>query len=71
MEPLDGHSSHISLPLIDLAKNIILFKLIAHSSYVLQPLDVSVFGLAKAKWKSEIDNYFRANGLIDIGISQL
>lgn len=27
---------------------------------------MSVFGPAKAKWKTEIDAYFRANGLVDI-----
>ena len=32
----------------------------------MQPLDVSVFGPAKAKWKREIDAHFRRNGLVDI-----
>jgi len=38
----DGHKSHINLGIIDWAKsqNIILFILPAHTSHVLQPLDV-------------------------------
>ena len=48
-EPLlllyDGHSSHINVPLIEWAQkhNIILFLLPAHTSHLLQPLDVGVF----------------------------
>ncbi|XP_053385176.1 uncharacterized protein LOC128550335 [Mercenaria mercenaria] len=42
----DGHKSHINLNLIDWAKtqNLILFILPAHTSHVLQPLDVGCFG---------------------------
>ncbi|KAJ8048493.1 Jerky protein-like-like [Holothuria leucospilota] len=41
----DGHTSHISIPLIELAKEhkIILFVLPPHTSHVLQPLDVGLF----------------------------
>ena len=39
---------------------------VKHHILVLQPLDVSISGPAKTKWKSEIDNYFRVNGLINI-----
>lgn len=42
----DGHRSHINISLINLAKtkNVISFILPAHTSYVLQPLDISCFG---------------------------
>jgi hypothetical protein len=38
---LDGHHSHISIPLFDIADehNVFLLKLIAHSSHLQQPLD--------------------------------
>ena len=49
----DGHHSHISLELIELARdnNIHLFCLPPHSTHLLQPLDVSVFGPMKAAWR--------------------
>ena len=42
----DGHKSHINLGLIDWAKtqHLILFILPAHTSHVLQPLDIGCFG---------------------------
>ncbi|XP_048245928.1 uncharacterized protein LOC125377077 [Haliotis rufescens] len=42
----DGHKSHISPSLIDWAKdhNIVLFVLPAHTSHILQPMDVGCFG---------------------------
>ena len=45
----DGHSSHISLELIDLAKknDIHLLCLPSHTTHVLQPLDVGVFSSFK------------------------
>ena len=46
---IDGHGSHISLRLIDLAKesNVILFCLPPHTTHLLQPLDVAVFSPLK------------------------
>ena len=46
----DGHASHISSKLIEWAKgnNIILFVLPAHTSHLLQPLDVAIFGPFKS-----------------------
>ena len=48
----DGHHYHISLQLIELARdNIHLFCLPPHSTHLLKPLDVSVFGpMKKAAW---------------------
>ena len=42
---LDGHKSHISLDLVDWAKqqNIVLFILPAHTSHILQPLDIGCY----------------------------
>ena len=42
----DGHKSHVSLSLIQWAQdhNIILFVLPAHTSHILQPMDVGCFG---------------------------
>ena len=52
---VDGHSSHMILDLIDLARenNIILFCLPPHTTHLLQPLDVSVF-------KSLKDHFYRS-----------
>ena len=52
---VDGHKSHLTLELIDLArkKNVILFCLPPHTTHVLQPLDVAVF-------KSFKDQFFKS-----------
>ena len=51
----DGHKSHISLDLIDWAKNnnIVLFVLPPHCSHILQPLDVGCFGAFQLKYNQE------------------
>ncbi len=65
---LDGHGSHISLELVRLAmeNNIILFRLPAHTSNLLQPLDVGVFRDTKAILKLLIAAYFLTTGFKDI-----
>ena len=47
---VDGHKSHVTLEVIDLAreKNVILFCLPPHTTHALQPLDVAVFKSLKA-----------------------
>ncbi|KAJ8028012.1 Pogo transposable element with KRAB domain [Holothuria leucospilota] len=59
----DGHKSHISLPLIEFAltQKIILFVLPPHTSHILQPLDVSVFGPLKRCFHSECQRYMHQN----------
>ncbi|KAJ8935808.1 hypothetical protein NQ318_023362 [Aromia moschata] len=48
----DGHSTHISLALIERAiqENITILKLPPHTSHLLQPLDLAVFKPFKTKW---------------------
>lgn len=48
----DGHASHISMRIIDLAieNNIKLIKFPSHLTDLLQPLDVCVFKPVKSKW---------------------
>ena len=50
----DGHASHISLELIDYAilHEVIVVCLPAHSSHLLQPLDVAVFKSFKVFFSS-------------------
>jgi len=52
---LDGHTTHTSSELIQwaLTNNIHIFVLPAHTSQVLQPLDVAVFGPFKRFYYSE------------------
>ncbi|XP_053372904.1 uncharacterized protein LOC123565518 [Mercenaria mercenaria] len=59
----DGHSSHISPSLIKWARsqNIILFVLPAHTSHILQPLDVSLFGPFKSFYYSGCASFMQEN----------
>ncbi|XP_063226844.1 uncharacterized protein LOC134533298 [Bacillus rossius redtenbacheri] len=59
----DGHSSHISLELVLKARqeNIVILKLLPHSSHVLQPLDLSVFRPLKLKWDEELIKWQRTH----------
>ena len=43
---MEGHSTHIAVGLLEWAKstNIVIFILPAHTSHLLQPLDVACFG---------------------------
>ena len=56
---IDGHSSHINLAVSEFCreKNIILYCFPAHSSHILQPLDVTVFGPLKKLWNSAINDF--------------
>ena len=64
-EPLlllyDEHSSHINVPLIEWAQkhNIILFLLPAHTSHLLQPIDVGVLGPFKVSYYKGCCNYLQ------------
>ena len=51
---LDGHLSHVSIEVIELAikENVIILKFPAHVTNVLQSLDASCFGPLKKKWSA-------------------
>ena len=59
----DGHSSHISAPLIDWArkKNIILLVLPPHSSHLTQPLDVGCLGALKKVYYDQCEQFMHKN----------
>ena len=56
---MDGHTSHINLPVSEFCRDhgIILYCFPPHSSHVLQPLDVTVFGPLKKQWNKSIDDF--------------
>lgn len=58
---LDGHASHINPTLVELAieKNIHLLCLPAHTSHLLQPLDVAVFKPVKTQWKKIVVDFYQ------------
>jgi hypothetical protein len=58
---LDGHNSHISVRIIDLAikNNITIICIPPHTSHALQPLDVGVYGPVKAAWREIVEVFFR------------
>lgn len=65
---LGGHASHLTIELVEKAKanNIILFKLPAHTSHLIQPLDVGVFKTTKLKWKEILNAHIKTTGFRDI-----
>ena len=56
---VDGHHSHLSLSLIRKAreKNVHLICLPPHTTHLLQPLDVGVYGPIKKAWKDILKSY--------------
>ncbi|KAJ8304314.1 hypothetical protein KUTeg_017897 [Tegillarca granosa] len=60
----DGHKSHVAMGIIDWARkeNIVLFILPPHTSQILQPLDVSVFGPFEVAWRSACHSHLRDTG---------
>ena len=56
---VDGHHSHLSFPLIRMAreKSVHLMCLPPHTTHILQPLDVGVFGPVKKAWKEIIKSF--------------
>lgn len=59
----DGHLSHISIQLIQLAisHNVTILKLPPHTSHILQPLDISVFRGLKSIWDQYLTGWARKN----------
>jgi hypothetical protein len=60
----DGHGSHITDEMIELAvnNNIELLCLPAHTTHKLQPLDVGVFGPLQTAWAQRCDIYLEGTG---------
>lgn len=56
---LDGHTSHFSIPLVELAKQhlIHIIRLPPHTSHLLQPLDVGVFAPMKSAWTEVLQEH--------------
>jgi hypothetical protein len=52
---VEGHSTHVTPRVIALfgARNVIMIRLVAHSSHLAQPLDLCVFGLFKIFYRKE------------------
>lgn len=50
---LDSHASHVNLPVIELARNnfITILTFPPHCSHRLQPLDVTVYGPLKTRYR--------------------
>jgi DDE superfamily endonuclease len=63
---LDGHNSHVTYRFCKFAadKKIIVIRLPAHTTHVLQPCDVGVFGPLASAWKSEVLEASRRNDSI-------
>ena len=58
---VDGHNSHVSLELIDLAieNKVTILYLPPHSSAHFQPLDVTVYSEVKRNWRVILNNFYR------------
>lgn len=59
----DGHSTHVNPEVVTLAResNITILKLPAHTSHLLQPLDVAVFKSFKSIWDQRLTEWQRQN----------
>jgi hypothetical protein len=65
---MDNHSSHISIDIVNLAREnqIHILALPAHSSHLLQPLDVGVFKHVKVVWREIVEAYFKSSGFKNV-----
>lgn len=61
---LDGHSSHLTLPLSEFCreKRIELIVLLPNATHILQPLDVGLFRALKKSWSEAVRDWRFANG---------
>jgi hypothetical protein len=57
---LDGQASHINYSFLSYCEvnNIIVFCLPAHSTHILQPLDVGLFGPFQLAYRKAVEDYF-------------
>ena len=60
---MDGHGSHVSIDVIELARanDIHLLCLPSHTTHILQPLDVGVFKSFKLNFSKACTRYLAAN----------
>jgi hypothetical protein len=60
---LDGHTSHTNIELIVTARhnNVEVICLPSHSSHILQPLDISIFGPLKKFWSTIVRDFETKN----------
>ncbi|GBP10603.1 Tigger transposable element-derived protein 1 [Eumeta japonica] len=65
---IDGHSSHITLPLSEFCreKKIILIALYPNSTHILQPLDVALFRTFKMAWQKSFQAFCQKCGIVSI-----
>ncbi|XP_044580939.1 uncharacterized protein LOC123262671 [Cotesia glomerata] len=65
---IDGHSSHITLPLSEFCreKKIILIALYPNSTHILQPLDVALFRTFKMAWQKSFQAFCQKCGTVSI-----
>lgn len=51
---VDGHSSHVTVPLVDfcVGKEIELISLFLNATHLIQPLDVALFYTLKCSWRN-------------------
>jgi hypothetical protein len=58
---IDGHTSHVSLKILNLLRSnqIICLMLPSHCTHALQPLDVVVFSSVKQDWTKLVTNHFK------------
>jgi hypothetical protein len=56
----DGHDTHCDYKVLDQAmeKGVFVLKLPSHTTHVLQPLDVLIFGSFKKQWANELATWF-------------
>lgn len=60
---MDSRASHINPSIISLAKEnqIFVFTFPAHTSHLLQPLDIVVYKPLKTNWTSSFNEYMKEN----------
>lgn len=69
---IDGHSSHITLPLSQFCQNkkIILIALFPNATHIIQPLDVAFFRPFKIAWQKCVTSFCQDFGSMNIKKSQ-
>jgi hypothetical protein len=67
----DGHSTHLGMEIIQLARqsDVCILKLPSHTSNLLQPLDVACFHPLKQAWDEGLVSHQRKNGFASISKS--